>query len=283
MSRKCWMFAMLALLLGERITDATEHPSASWCIPTILRPTSMPYAQTEPAPPPPPVNHRGYSAPDLFGSTLETTADRLYWEAVVLQCRGKSERAAEKFIVLLEECPSYRYRDDAIARLNDMACQWLRDTRRGRRRENDFAGAFSTHAESVAEHISSKSRAEALGKQALDAVQAAVAHGPPDDERFRWDWNLHAFPEGWEWIEDSMLEVPGFRDHNGGGAIGIWSSAGQVVEFNPRPSSTPRWDLRSRFLRETMMRLRIDKKPSSPSHLPGVHWSTGAAFPEDDD
>jgi hypothetical protein len=60
----------------------------------------------------------------------DMAASAMYYEAVSLQSRCFYPAAADKFVRLLESCPSYRHRDDVVKRLYDIGNTWLNDTRK---------------------------------------------------------------------------------------------------------------------------------------------------------
>lgn len=167
MKRYVWL-AVVALLASNERVRAEEPPSTGRC----LIPVQPAKEKTQPARP----AARAEKVEDIagfFDVPLEATADCLYEQAVRLDNEGRSERAADMLLTLLQQCPEYQRRDDVVTRLSGIASRWMRDVRevRQRQREVDPLRVSATITPENPEWVIDKaSQAERL----LDAVERSV-------------------------------------------------------------------------------------------------------------
>jgi hypothetical protein len=279
MFRKWCVFALPALFVGALVSRADEHPSACWCIPAIQREaTAQAEARRmslsdvsgvcfiwgneknpEPTAAAPPATDE--DPPDFFGQTLEATADRLYYQAVNLDNAGERERAAEKFVTLLEQCPDCAHRHDVVRRLNAIAEQWLETAEQQRPGSPKNASGSTIPEGSFAARGVIASEAEERAKHLLETVQHLLRRKVIDPDVFIWDHEPHEYLEGWDWVEDILTEDPADAFRNGLPISGL--ACGPIMDATDRTPSR-RW-FSSPWRQRIMMQVQcVEERPVSP-------------------
>ena len=254
MIRYRWLIAILVLLNGGNFSHAAGHPSECWCIPAIQRhaPVQTDTSPTVVVTP----NEKSFG---IFDESLEKTAERLYEEAVKLDDDGKSERAAEKFVALLEQCPAYPLRDDVVKRLSEIARKWMADARDGKQDWIADSRAFVVPTPTSRELFGGTIEKQEQTREVLDTIRQTGNRKIVDAETFIWGSKPPEYPEGWDWIEDVLLEVDVFHGNNAGLTAGPdrWILNTSIVLDGPVPTTPSRRWFSSRWKQQIMMQLQL--------------------------
>ncbi len=102
------LFAILSLILGGGLAFTGEGFFESLGIPTVQQQKS----EVKPTAPTP-----GDTEPGIFDVSVEETAGQLYQQALDVEKRGRTARAVEMLLTLLEQCPSFDRREEVEGRL----------------------------------------------------------------------------------------------------------------------------------------------------------------------
>jgi hypothetical protein len=277
--RFCAVFVVLLVMDTVR----AEEPSwKCWCDPAIQRGEATEPASAEPQP---------GGADGLIGET-QKAADRLYAEAVRFDDeaqllwavhrstpapelwsfydpaewnqRGETalsmrERAADKFITLLEQCPAYHQRDDVVKRLRDIADDALEAVREGARFWRTPSQLFDLPKHSPNEQAALVRDAQVRARKMAETVEKSVSARSLDGDTFTWGPALFALENEWRFAEEySRIQERLASPPDGG--IEIWAADGTVVDFGSRQTSgsAVRGAASSRVVRQIIMRLQCE-------------------------
>ena len=292
MIRSRWLSLFLVPLLMNRVGLAGEHPSESWCIPAIQRDAQT---QTEPTPLSGALSN--YGPCSQFDGTLARTADCLYQEAVTLDDAGQPdhaecskkrsqsarelldwisqsetlrERAAEKFLTLLEECPDYHQREDVVRRLNDIVKNWLDEARERKQHWHEETRLFVISTHSSRELTVTVSATEARARKVLETIQVTAFRKVIDPETFLWYRSPTEYSEGEDWLEDVFVELPLYDSDSR--AIGTYFGSSFWGQHSPMTPAR-RW-FSSAWKRTIFMQFQCEEKGGSSAspdpHLPSL-------------
>jgi hypothetical protein len=275
--RFCAVFVVLLVMDAVR---AGEPSWKCWCDPAIQRGDATKQEPAKPAEP-----QQG-EANVFFGETLEKTADQLYadaahlddsaqmlraahdcllsppfsgvyyaleWDQPVETPLSMRERAAEKFITLLEQCPAYHQRDEVVKRLRDITDDALEAVREGARSWRTASQLFELPKHTPNEQAALVRDAQARARKIAETVEKSVSARSLDADTFTWGRALFGLEEEWSSVEERLDAPPG-------GDIGIWNASECVLDFGSHQTSGSgvRGAASSRFFRQIMMRLQCE-------------------------
>jgi hypothetical protein len=297
-NRFCAVFVVLLVMDTVR----AEEPSwKCWCDPAIQRGDATKQEPANPAEP-----QQG-EANVFFGETLEKTADQLYAEAVRLDDQARSlwavlyscyppefchwsdlggwhrpvevvlslrAEATDKFITLLEQCPSYPHRDDVVNRLRVMADGSLDDAQAVRLSWREGIRVFLIPRHSPKEQAEMVRDAQARARKVEETVEKTVSARSLDGDTFTWGPALFDPEEEWRFAEEFSRiaeRLDGPPAGSTGGDLSDYSIHGGRLSIlaHRTPASQARGTASSRLFRQIIMRLQCDP-PDPPFFKLGI-------------